>query len=201
MWDTGEIPDSAFKNGVSPQKLNNSTRSIARCSRNSLRSATPRPTSPIWGSPITTAITWPMRASSPNPPGSCRRATATRSSPRGRQAPACRTRVAEPTRVKKAAKAIRARRGRSQRTPDATRDICAERTMRGPNTPVMPVPHAECPPAPFSGRSASFADYCQNSCQIWIFDGSCFWDLGTKWLIYNGYFERSHAGGKAEANQ
>src|SRR5207249_4935205 len=25
MWDTGEIPDSAFKEGVSPQKLNNFT--------------------------------------------------------------------------------------------------------------------------------------------------------------------------------
>src|SRR5882757_1559010 len=25
MWDTGEIPDSAFKDGVSPQKLNNYT--------------------------------------------------------------------------------------------------------------------------------------------------------------------------------
>jgi N-acyl homoserine lactone hydrolase len=25
MWDTGEIPDSAFKEGVSPQKLNNYT--------------------------------------------------------------------------------------------------------------------------------------------------------------------------------
>ena len=25
MWDTGEIPDSAFKDGVSPQKLNNFT--------------------------------------------------------------------------------------------------------------------------------------------------------------------------------
>src|SRR4249919_4083737 len=25
MWDTGEIPDSAFKDGASPQKLNNFT--------------------------------------------------------------------------------------------------------------------------------------------------------------------------------
>ena len=43
-----------------------------------------RPTSLIWRSPTTMAITSPTPACSPVPPGSCRRPTGTRSSPRGR---------------------------------------------------------------------------------------------------------------------
>ena len=83
MWDTGEIPDSAFKDGVSPQKLNAFTVDRPLLPQLAAIGYT-RPTSLIWRSPTTMAITSPMPACSPVPPGSCRRATGTRSSPRGR---------------------------------------------------------------------------------------------------------------------
>src|SRR5258708_20338102 len=89
MWDTGEIPDSAFKDGVSPQKLNNYTVDRPLLPQLAAIGYT-QPTSLIWRSP-TMAITSPTPACSPVPPGSCRRGTATRSSPRGRQEAACRT--------------------------------------------------------------------------------------------------------------
>jgi len=85
MWDTGEIPDSAFKDGVSPQKLRNYTVNRPLLPQLAAIGYTPA-TSPTWRFRIITAITSPTPACSPVPPGSCRRATGTRSSPpAGRQ--------------------------------------------------------------------------------------------------------------------
>jgi hypothetical protein len=91
MWDTGEIPDSAFKDGVSPQKLNNYTVDRPLLPQLAAIGYTPADITYLALS-HSMAITSPTPASSPNPPGSCRRATATRSLPRGRQEAACRTR-------------------------------------------------------------------------------------------------------------
>src|SRR5713101_6580792 len=90
MWDTGEISDSAFKDGASPQKLNNYTVDRPLLPQLAAIGYTPAnitymALSHYHGDHVTNASlfagsTW-----------SCRRGTATRSSPRGRQEAACRT--------------------------------------------------------------------------------------------------------------
>jgi hypothetical protein len=90
MWDTGEIPDGAFKDGVSPQKLNNYTVNRPLLPQLAAIGYTPADITYLALS-ISMAITLPTPAYSPVLPGSCRRAIATRSSPRARKEAACRT--------------------------------------------------------------------------------------------------------------
>jgi len=83
IWDTGEISDSAFKDGVSPQKLNTFTVDRPLLPQLAAIGYIPA-TSLIWRSPTTMPIMSPTPACSPVQLGLCRRATGTGSSPRGR---------------------------------------------------------------------------------------------------------------------
>src|SRR5580658_10589908 len=78
MWDTGEIPDSAFKDGVSPQTAGAFTVDRPLLPQLAAIGYTPADITYLALSHYH-ATTSPMPICSPAPPGSCSRATATRS--------------------------------------------------------------------------------------------------------------------------
>ena len=83
IWDTGEISDSAFKDGVSPQKLN--TYTVDRPLLPQLAAIGYIPANITYLALSTTMLIMsPTPACSPVQLGLCRRATGTGSSPRGR---------------------------------------------------------------------------------------------------------------------